>query len=71
MMTMKEPNSPVPTTSSNSKRAPVPGWIIAMILLGVPLVIITVGLILGAHIMELVMFSILCLFGLALVFFMR
>lgn len=70
---MKEPTSQVPanTANSNSKRAPVPGWIIALILLGVPLVIITVGLILGAHIMELVMFSILCLFGLALVFFMR
>ncbi|HQR08195.1 MAG TPA: hypothetical protein PLN21_15315 [Gemmatales bacterium] len=70
---MKEPTPHLPSkvSNSNSKRAPVPGWIIALILLGVPFVIITVGLILGAHIMELVMFSILCLFGLALVFFMR
>lgn len=67
---MKEPTPPV-STSSNSKRAPVPGWIILLILLGVPFAIITIGLILGAHIMELVMFSFLCLCGLALVFFMR
>lgn len=63
----KQPSTP----SSNSKRAPVPGWIILLIIFGVPLVITTVGLSLGAHIMEMVMFSLLCLFGLALVFFMR
>ena len=70
MISMKEPTLPVPPTPE-SKRAPVPGWLILTIVLGVPLVITTVGLILGAHIMELVMFSLLCLFGLALVFFMR
>ncbi|MFT3882067.1 MAG: hypothetical protein QM703_20740 [Gemmatales bacterium] len=68
---MKEPSPPASSNASNSKRAPVPGWIIALILLGFPFVIISVGLFFGAHIMELVMFSILCLFGLALVFFMR
>ncbi len=68
MVRMKEPTS---ATKDKDKRAPVPGWVIALILLGVPLAIITIGLSMGGHIMELVMFSILCLFGLALVFFMR
>ncbi len=70
MISMKEPTPPV-TPTPESKRAPVPGWLVLTFLLGVPLVIITVGLMMGAHIMELVMFSLLCLFGLALVFFMR
>lgn len=60
-----------PASAPETKRSPVPGWLTALILLGVPVIIFTIGIIMGAHIMELVMFSILCLFGLALVFFMR
>jgi len=71
MMNMKEPTRPASSTSPNTKRAPVPGWLILSVVLGTPLVIITVGLMMDRHIMELVMFSLLCLFGLALVFFMR
>lgn len=66
MISMKEKLS-----TTQDQRAPVPRWIVALILLGVPLAITTVGVFMGAHIMEMVMFSILCLFGLALVFFMR
>jgi len=62
---------PPSTTSSNAVRKPVPGWVILLILVGVPAAIITIGLSMGGHIMELVMFSLLCLCGLALVFFMR
>lgn len=59
------------SNTNTSQRAPVPGWIILLVLIGVPTVIITLGLILGATLIELIMFSLLCLFGLALVYFMR
>jgi hypothetical protein len=57
--------------SPTSQRAPVPSWLVWLILIGVPAVIITVGKIAGATMIELIMFSLLCLFGLALVYFMR
>ena len=58
-------------TPPTTQRTPVPSWLIWLIILGVPTVIITVGTLAGASMIELVMFSVLCLFGLALVFFMR
>jgi hypothetical protein len=57
--------------SDTSQRAPIPSWVVWLILLGVPTVIISVGLFLGATFIELVMFSFLCLLGIALVYFMR
>ncbi len=58
-------------SNTSSQRAPIPGWIIWLIVLGVPFTIITVGLLMGATLVELIMFSLLCLFGIALVYFMR
>ncbi|HMP17342.1 MAG TPA: hypothetical protein PKD72_09985 [Gemmatales bacterium] len=58
-------------TSSPPERAPIPGWLLKLIIFGVPACIITMGLWMGATLVELVMFSLLCLFGIALVYFMR
>jgi hypothetical protein len=58
-------------SDSSSQRAPIPAWVIWLILLGVPAAIITIGTILGATLVELIMFSFLCLVGIALVYFMR
>ncbi|MBL8822183.1 MAG: hypothetical protein JNJ77_06305 [Planctomycetia bacterium] len=61
-----------PTTSqSQHERKPVPIWIVLLLIIGVPTVMITLGMSLGAAFIEMMMFSILCLFGLALVYFMR
>lgn len=61
-----------PTTSqSQTERKPVPLWIVLVLIIGVPTVMITLGVSLGATFIEMLMFSILCLFGLALVYFMR
>lgn len=40
-----------------------------MIVIGVPAVVTVVGIITGAHVAEIVVFSMLCLFSMALVFF--
>lgn len=40
-----------------------------MFVLGIPTVVTIIGLIMGAHVAEIVIFSMLCLFSLALVLF--
>lgn len=47
----------------------LPRWLILSIILGVPTVVTVVGTMLDAHIVEIVIFSMLCLFSVALVFF--
>lgn len=59
------------TGQSQTERKPIPIWIIFLLVFGVPLVMITLGMSLGATFIEMFMFSLLCLFGLALVYFMR
>jgi len=59
------------TSQSQTERKPVPLWIILILIIGVPTVMITLGMSLGAAFIEMFMFSILCVFGLALVYFMR
>jgi len=62
MSLMKESNTP-PTARR------IPRWLILSFVLGVPTVVTIVGLMIGAHVVEIVIFSMLCLFSLALVFF--
>lgn len=62
MNVMKESNTP-PT----GRR--LPRWLIPIFVFGVPTVVTIVGLMIGAHVVEIVIFSMLCLFSLALVFF--
>ncbi|HQR41969.1 MAG TPA: hypothetical protein PLX97_04780 [Gemmatales bacterium] len=47
----------------------VPGWLILLIVAGVPTLVTIVGSLLGAHAIEIVVFSLLCLFSVALMFF--
>jgi hypothetical protein len=56
---------------SNSPPSPrrAPTWIILLFILGIPTVVTVTGIIIGAHAVEIVVFSLLCLFSLALVFF--
>lgn len=58
----------------NAKNTPpkarsVPRWLTLLIVLGVPTVVAVAGSILGAHLVEMVIFSMLCLFSVALVYF--
>ncbi|HQR08196.1 MAG TPA: hypothetical protein PLN21_15320 [Gemmatales bacterium] len=55
--------------NTSSKAGRIPTWLILMFALGVPIIITIVGLMIGAHVVEIVIFSMLCLFSLALVFF--
>lgn len=50
-------------------RRRVPRWVVRLIVIGVPAVVTVVGLLTGAHVVEIVVFSMLCLFSMALVFF--
>lgn len=47
----------------------LPRWLTMLFVLGVPAVITVVGIFVGAHFMEIVIYSLLSLFSLALVFF--
>ena len=47
----------------------LPRWLILSFLLGVPAVVTIVGLMIDAYVVEILIFSMLCLFSLALVFF--
>lgn len=47
----------------------VPGWLILLIVIGVPGIVSVAGTLLGAHAVEIVVFSSLCLFSVALMFF--
>jgi len=46
-----------------------PAWLILLFVAGVPAVVTVAGILIGAHVVEIVVFSMLCLFSLALVFF--
>ncbi|MFT3882066.1 MAG: hypothetical protein QM703_20735 [Gemmatales bacterium] len=59
---MKDSNTP-------SKSNRLPRWLIPMFVFGIPTVVTIVGLMIGAHLVEIVIFSMLCLFSLALVLF--
>lgn len=56
-------NSPKP----QARRPPM--WMVWSIVLGVPAVVTLAGIMVGAHPAEIVVFSLLCLFSFALVFF--
>jgi hypothetical protein len=62
MNLMKEHHTP-PTARN------LPRWLILSFFIGVPTIVTIVGLMIGAHVVEIVIFSMLCLFSLALVFF--
>jgi membrane-associated PAP2 superfamily phosphatase len=52
-----------------TERRRVPAWVYLCLGLGVPLIVSVAGTIMGAHVMEIVIFTMLCFFSLALVFF--
>jgi ABC-type methionine transport system permease subunit len=54
-------------TSPPARRAPA--WIILLFVLGIPMAVTVIGISIGAHAAEIVVFSLLCLFSLALVMF--
>ncbi|MBL8824381.1 MAG: hypothetical protein JNJ77_17475 [Planctomycetia bacterium] len=54
-------------TPADDRRAP--GWLTWSIILGIPSVVSIVGISIGAQLVEIVIFSMLCLFTMALVFF--
>jgi hypothetical protein len=47
----------------------LPRWLVLLIVLGVPAVITVAGITMKAHFIEIVVYSMLCLFSVALVFF--
>lgn len=59
---MNDSNSP-----PSQRRAPT--WIILLFVLGIPAAVTVIGISIGAHAAEIVVFSLLCLFSLALVMF--
>lgn len=53
--------------SSPPRRTPF--WIVLLFIFGIPTAVTVIGISIGAHAAEIVVFSLLCLFSLALVIF--
>jgi hypothetical protein len=47
----------------------LPRWLVLLIVLGVPAFVTVAGMIMKAHFIEIVVYSMLCLFSVGLVFF--
>jgi len=55
-------------TKPTPRMTRTPAWLILLFVAGVPAVVTVAGILIGAHVVEIVVFSMLCLFSLALVF---
>jgi hypothetical protein len=58
----------------NARKTPLeprrlPRWLVLLIVLGVPALITIAGIIMKVHFIEIVIYSLLCLFSVALMFF--